>query len=227
MSPLFGGHVTDATFPESRRPSGPPEQPPAERGDGVDIFIGGGGDDLPGFGTMRSYADAYAKTGRPTRYYPNARKAEVLRAIAAASQADGPVNLVGHSWGAIDAYNVAIEARRRGLRVDNVVTLDPVGGRLLARAEPGDPPANWTNVQAHASCPDQSDWVAALGGKPSDLPIERASQRRVVANHVDVDAMMAAGGRAVLDRSRQLPANDDPADLHDGLDRPAWMARWR
>jgi pimeloyl-ACP methyl ester carboxylesterase len=178
----------------------------SERTGGIDIFIGGGGDDLPGFGVMRAYAAAYAgETGRPTLYFPNGRKRRVLRAIAR-HQDGGPVNLIGHSWGAIDAYNVAVQARRRGLRVDNLLTVDPVGGRfLLARPRQGERPGNWTSIVAEPPVHDQSDRMAVLGGKPSRLPIVEADRQcRVEANHFDVEAMMAAGGRAVLDASRRL-----------------------
>jgi pimeloyl-ACP methyl ester carboxylesterase len=178
----------------------------SEQAGGIEIFIGGGGDDLPGFGVMRAYAAAYAReTGRPTLYFPNGRKRRVLRAIAR-HQDGGPVNLIGHSWGAIDAYNVAILARRRGLRVDNLLTVDPVGGRfLLARPRRGERPGLWTSIVAHPPVRHQSDAMAELGGKPSRLPTAEADrQYRVDAHHFDVEAMMAAGGRAILDESRRL-----------------------
>ena len=203
--------------------NGPPKRP-TERQGGVDIFIGGGGDDLPGFGAMKDYASSYSKeTGRPTLYFPNGRKAEVLKAIAA-HQDGGPVNIVGHSWGGTDAYNAGAVARREGLHVDNVVTIDPVGGNFfLAGREPGERPRNWTNVAAHPVEPDESDAMAALGGKPSELPVTEADrQYSVKANHVDVGAMMAAGGRTVLDESRRFAGG---SDLHDGIPAQDWVKR--
>lgn len=188
----------------------------SERTGGIDIFIGGGGDDLPGFGVMRAYAAAYARqTGRPTLYFPNGRKRRVLRAIARHQDGGGPVNLIGHSWGAIDAYNVAVQARRRGLRVDNLLTVDPVGGRfLLARPRRGERPGLWTSIVAEAPVHDQSDRMAVLGGKPSPLPIAEADRQYwVAANHFAVEAMMAAGGRAVLDESRRL----DDGEIFTGV----------
>ncbi|MEO8113666.1 MAG: hypothetical protein ABI655_04735, partial [Phenylobacterium sp.] len=100
-----------------------------ERSGGRDIFIGGGGDDLwwpgRGFGVMHDYAKDYEReTGRPTRYIPNNRVDDVVEAIREGNATGGPVNVIGHSYAGPDAYNSAARARREGLHVDNLVTLD-------------------------------------------------------------------------------------------------------
>ena len=97
----------------------------------MDIFIGGGGDDLAwlGLGVVRCYASNYAAgTRRPVLYVPNARPARLHHAIEAEARRGEVVNLIGHSWGAIDAFDAAASALRRGLAVANLITLDPVSG---------------------------------------------------------------------------------------------------
>ncbi|TAJ70694.1 MAG: hypothetical protein EPO51_16525 [Phenylobacterium sp.] len=209
-----------------------PPKRPKERGGGADIFIGGGFDDRripllpPGVlldkGVMRDYADRYRdETGRPTKYYGNWKKTDVMRAVREANATGGPVNLVGHSWGGTDAYNVAAQARREGLRIDNVITLDPVGGGLgLAGRDLGKPtPGTWTNVTANPREAGFADLVAAIGGKPSELPLSEAGHHNSTrAGHEDVDAMMRAGGRATLDASRRLP------EIDDAMPTPEWVA---
>jgi thioesterase domain-containing protein len=180
----------------------------AHSSDGIDIFVGGGGDDWPilGLGVVRFYAARYAEeTGRPTAYLPNARVRRIVRLIASASEA-GPVNVIGHSWGGPDAYKAVVRARRRGLRVDTLITLDPVGGPIhrIAREVPD---VFWLNVEARPSQPDDSDRLTLrrpFARKPSRLPVE-AAHRHVVLdlNHWNVAAMMTlSGARARLDASR-------------------------
>jgi hypothetical protein len=45
----------------------------------------------------------------------------------AASKAGRPIVLIGHSFGADEAYNVAKYLKRRNVRVDLIVTFDPTG----------------------------------------------------------------------------------------------------
>jgi pimeloyl-ACP methyl ester carboxylesterase len=39
---------------------------------------------------------------------------------------DEPINIFGHSWGARSAMNLTQELSAAGIKVDNVITLDPV-----------------------------------------------------------------------------------------------------
>jgi len=174
----------------------------------MDIFVGGGGDDLAwlGLGVVRGYAaNLAASTGRPVLYVPNARPARLRHAIEAAARRGDVVNLIGHSWGAIDAFQAAASALRRGVAVANLVTLDPVSGpwrRPLAW--PGG--AFWLNVRASPSRPDRSDRLTQrrpLAHKPSRLPLTAADRNVILdLHHWDVESMMRlSGARALLDDS--------------------------
>ena len=214
-------------------------QPPASRElqGGLDIFVGGGADDLmPGGGVMRSYSDDYAKqTGRPTRYLPNAQVAHIVDAIREGNATGGPVNIVGHSWGGPDAYNAAAAAATDGLKVDNLVTLDPVSGPIGAVY--GAPHAKtWMNVYAAPAETDYTDLIThlpPLSRKPSNLPVHKADRPVAVArNHWDVAGMMRdSGARALLDGSRLWPADPSAAfdrpptgsALHDDLPMIDWI----
>jgi thioesterase domain-containing protein len=184
-------------------PEGPDER--------LDIFIGGAWDHRRGYGVLRSYAARYAaETGRRVAYFRNARCRQVLDLIRQANARGGAVNLVGHSFGGTDAYNVAVAAAKEGLRIDNLITIDPVGGGFgLARRRPGAiAVGRWTNVTGAPQKPNRNDRIARLGGKPSQLPVADADPAVAVdANHEDVDAMMAAGARDVLDGSHRAANN--------------------
>lgn len=201
----------------------PVEIPESQRG--TDIFIGGLLDDkeTPISGALRQYKDAYAReTGRRVAYFPNARTGAVVDAIRAANRLGGPVNVVGHSYGGPDAFNATVRAGREGLRVDNVVTLDPVTA-FLAKPEPGRPAGAWTNVTAVAPIPllDMFTDAPPFSENPSRLPTTLADRRpAVAAYHRDVDRLMSrSGARSVLDASRK-PKTDI---LSDGQPIKAWM----
>jgi pimeloyl-ACP methyl ester carboxylesterase len=172
----------------------------------LDIFIGGGGDDLAwlGFGVVRQYATHYAgETGRRTVYLPNARIGRARRLIETAARAGETVNVVGHSWGAIDAYVATAAAVRRGAQVANLITLDPISGPLR---RPPAPPAgvHWLNVDLDPAAPDPSDRLTTRrpwARKPSRLPLAAADEHVVLdLNHWNVRGMMQlSGARARLD----------------------------
>ena len=174
----------------------------------MDIFVGGGGDDLDwlGLGVVRAYAaDVAAVKGRPVLYVPNARPARLRHAIAASARAGDVVNLVGHSWGAIDAFHAAAWALRENLSVANLVTLDPVSGPW--RRPPVWPGgAYWLNVCAQSSQPDKSDRLTQrrpFAHKPSRLPLRAADRTATLdLHHWDVEGMMRlSGAQGLLDRS--------------------------
>lgn len=168
----------------------------------MDIFIGGGGDDLAwlGLGVVRAYAARYAaETGRPTLYSPNARVGRLVRRLRRARPAR-PLNIVGHSWGGPDAIRVAAAAERDGLAVANLVTLDAVAGPLR-RVPAVALSAAWLDVVATPSTPDRSDrlthrppWSRKVVGLPADVTVS------LDLNHWNVDGMMRlSGARARLD----------------------------
>ena len=172
----------------------------------MDIFIGGGGDDLPflNLGVLANYAQRYAaQTLRPVLYVPNARIRRVREAIEAAAQNDDAINLIGHSWGGPDAWRSAAWALRKGFPIRSLITLDPVSGPLRSRFEDF-APAPWLNVLAEPTRVDRSDRMTTLwpwARKPSQLPVAWAMRQvRLDTNHWNVAAMMAfSGARAWLD----------------------------
>lgn len=172
----------------------------------MDIFIGGGGDDLSflNLGVMADYARGYAaETGRGVAYVPNARPARVRALIRDACGNQQDVNLIGHSWGACDAWRSAAWAARRGLPIKCLITLDAVAGPMRNRFEDWTP-APWLDVAARPAEPDRSDRLTTLrpwARKPSGLPVSRALRHVTVeANHWNVDAMMRlSGARTWLD----------------------------
>jgi pimeloyl-ACP methyl ester carboxylesterase len=178
----------------------------------MDIFVGGGGDDLSwlGLGVVRAYAaDLAAATERPVLYIPNARPVRLRRAIAAAARGGEVVNLIGHSWGAIDAFHAAARALRQGVAIANLVTLDPVSGPWRrTEAWPGG--AYWLNVRADSSRPDGSDRLTQrrpFAHKPSRLPLSAADRTVTLdLHHWDVESMMRlSGARDRLDLAALEP----------------------
>jgi pimeloyl-ACP methyl ester carboxylesterase len=166
----------------------------------MDIFIGGGGDDLEwlGLGVVRDYAARYSRrSGRPSCYLPNARTKRTARLIETAANRGEVVNIVGHSWGAVDAYAATVRATHRGLAVANLITLDPVSGpwRRLPSWPGG---VFWLNVSLVPSAPDASDRLTGrrpFAVKPSRVPIHLADEQVVLdLNHRDVELMMRMSG---------------------------------
>lgn len=166
----------------------------------MEIFVGGGGDDLPflNLGVLARYARRYAaETGRCVVYVPNARTQRLRDAIRGAARGGESVGLVGHSWGGPDAWRAAAWAARCGLPVRRLVTLDPVGGPLPRRFERPSP-VPWLNVHAQPSTPDRSDRLTSLrpwARKPSGLPVALATRHVTLdVNHWDVAGMMQLTG---------------------------------
>lgn len=175
---------------------------------GLDVFIGGGADDLmPGGGVLRDYAHRYAKeTQRAVIYLPNARVRRLVRVLDAAVGGGQIVNVIGHSWGGPDAYRAVAALARRGVFVTTLITLDPVAGPLRRPHQPLTS-VFWLNVAATPETADRSDRLTALpplSRKPSSLPVRAADQAISLAlHHWDVDGMMTlSGARARLDSSR-------------------------
>ena len=177
----------------------------------MEIFIGGGGDDLAwlGLGVVRDYVDAYvAETGRQALYAPNARVGELTRRLRACRDA-APLNLVGHSWGGPDAFELAARLSAAGRPVDNLITLDAVSGpfrRHSVAFEIG----YWLDVTARPQAPDRSDRLThlpPLSRKPSRLPFGEADCRVTLElSHWNVAGMMRlSGARERLDNSYRSP----------------------
>jgi len=189
----------------------------------MDIFIGGGGDDLTwlGLGVVRQYATRHAaRTGRSTLYLPNARPRRVRRAIETAARQARPINLIGHSWGAVDAFEAAAASLRGGLPIASLVTLDPVSGPLRRPSDwPGG--AFWLNVTLAPPSPDYTDVLVhwrPFASKPSRLPIAAADKHVVLKRrHWDVEGMMRlSGARERLERAVAKPGRGPGAALETG-----------
>jgi len=183
----------------------------------MDIFIGGGGDDLAflGLGVVRQYAQRYAaETNRPVAYLPNARIGRARRLIEAAARAGEPVNVIGHSWGAIDAFVAVHAAARRGATATNLITLDPVSGPFR-RLQPWRVNAFWLNVTLDPAKPDRSDQLTTRrpwAYKPSRLGLDAADEVVVLdLSHWNVGGMMRlSGARARLDAAWTLRIHPAP-----------------
>lgn len=195
------------TAPSSQAPARPAAAAGGTRAPrgGVDIFVGGALDPIVGRNTL-DYRDAYAaSTGRPSKYFTHLNVPGVRQAIRDGNASGGPVNVIGHSYGGTAAYNAAVLAAGDGARIDNLVTIDPVG--RLANRDHGfsDPEVrNWTNVTAAPARRDVSDWIAELGGKKPAIPVDYADRNVTsAANHADFARMMnESGARTDLERAR-------------------------
>jgi pimeloyl-ACP methyl ester carboxylesterase len=120
----------------------------------LDVYIGGGGDD--GWSKIvEDYADQQKSEGGRTVAYFGEHERELATNFindAIASGSAEPINIIGHSWGAATAVEVA-----RGVngKVDTLVGIDPVGKPNIPNSTSA--PGNVGNVV----------WVDNRG--PSDL----------------------------------------------------------
>lgn len=223
---------------------------PARRSPGLDIFIGGAGDRTYSHNTLDYSTQHQKRSGRPTEYYDHGQIDQIVDAIERATADGGTVNVIGHSWGGTAAYDAARKAGERGYRIDNLVTIDPVG-RFADGADGFSPAAvgRWTNVTADPARRDLSDWVAIGGGKPLRLaanqqtanfaermlahiwpdlprrvPTNYADQNLVVdKHHADFAGMMkAGGGEDLLTRPRE-PYGEAAPPIRDDMETEAWM----
>lgn len=166
----------------------------------VDIFIGGGGDTVTGI--MRDYAGQWQKAhpDRQVLYYNRGDGDIVRETINSYATSDEPVNVIGHSWGAATAGDAADDSYGH---VTNLITLDPVSRLEGMSGKKPDNVQNWLNVTANPSTPNRDDKIAAIGGKPSSLPTDKADTNVTVnRNHGDAAGMMRDSGAAkVIDDS--------------------------
>lgn len=192
----FNDHIRRETFVgpiASRVKGGGPEI----AGEGpLTIFIEGWRDNPDGEDThlVKDYYEAWAL---PNAHYFNWEDREgLLKAIRSAKE-DTRINLVGHSFGADTAAQIAAAC---GRRINLLITIDPVGGT---------PPADPKNRQT-----------------PRDIQLQRAkAARQSVDKWINVNAdYVAAGGEDDSDKIvRRLSYKwgdvpDGIADVH--LDAP-------
>ncbi len=81
---------------------------------------------------------------------------------------DEPINIIGHSYGGDSAVNLANELSGLGVKVDTVVTLDPVSTftRIISSPDVKDPTTEWVNfyIPEDARTNKFPDVIAEIGG---------------------------------------------------------------
>ena len=111
-----------------------------------------------------------------------------------------PINLIGHSYGASTAAQLASTINAP---INQLILIDPVG-----RGSVGDFRSNvqtLITVTANPSSPNVSDTIASIGGKGAGLPVDKAgSSYSVDTNHADFGTMMAAPGPNGLSAQKEL-----------------------
>lgn len=170
-----------------------PNRPPAE------LYIGGAADEASRLvlGYCEARRRVLAPKGWEVRYFPHYRIPEALGFARAMVGEGRPLGLIGHSWGADGALQVA-----RRLQTDVLlIGADPV-------AKPALPPALWqgrpeaartlVHVDAVAEAPDRSDRVKTVGylaGGGVHRAWREADHRIATRlNHWNFAGMMAAKG---------------------------------
>lgn len=111
-----------------------------------------------------------------TFYFEYDQCREIIAAVVMARTADpaASIKLVGHSWGAVTAINAANQLAAKGIHVDHVITIDPVGRKRVGVAASA---TAWINVNAAPATSNgwNGDYYALLGGKWDDWPRGKAS----------------------------------------------------
>lgn len=170
----------------------------------VDIYVGGGGDGFSGI--VRSFADQKRREHpeRVVLYFGHGDDEQIAKAIDQYGQAGVPVNIVGHSWGATTAGDIAAD---RAAEVEYLATIDPVGVRRDMGGHRPEDLQRWDNVTAHEPKLSWNDFVALLGGKPSKLPTGEADSNSILtADHGDFAGMMRQSGIEARLYPPQVPA---------------------
>jgi RHS repeat-associated protein len=126
-----------------------------------DIYIGGAAD--KGFTrNVENYARIQQQNHpeRDIQYFSYKDTTEIYQAAVAARQAGEPLNIVGHSLGGRTAIDLAVSLEKIGIKIDLLVTIDPVGatGEKYWGTN-----ANWINVTAVPEDWNTSDWIAFWG----------------------------------------------------------------
>jgi RHS repeat-associated protein len=162
----------------------------------TDIYIGGAADHRTQI--VKGYVQRNGSTpGRTVAYFTHD---QVKEATAFANENHGngePMNIIGHSWGADSAIQVAAGVNGT---VDNLVGVDPVGKPLRPGGDSRpDNVANVVSVTATPSDRDSSDLVEAagvlVGGRPDAFEKGANTSINVDANHADFSKQYNAKGQ--------------------------------
>lgn len=101
-----------------------------------------------------------------------------------------PINLIGHSLGGSTVALASNELAFKGIMVDLLVTVDPVGFPLSKR-KPDVKALHWINFNATPKNSDKSDLIAFMGGKWGQWPENKATEHyNVPFNHRDFEGIM-------------------------------------
>jgi pimeloyl-ACP methyl ester carboxylesterase len=143
--------------------------------DVIAIFIGGSCDRFSRivFNYRNVFSRKYPR--HVTYYFEYDQLKEILVTVLAATAEQQPVSihLVGHSWGAVTAIKAANQLAEKGVNVDQVITIDPVGRRRISVTANA---TAWINVNAAPATSNgwNGDYYAMLGGKWGDWPRGKA-----------------------------------------------------
>ena len=155
----------------------------------IDIFIGGAAD-----GTTRivgNYQALYQRNNpeRKSIYFEWGQATDILQIIHEIRKNNPcePINLIGHSYGGSTAASVSQVLTAEGIKVDLLITIDPVS-RIWTR-ERGNA-ALWVNLNATPAQTNSSDTIATIGGKWGDWPSDKANiHYDAPFNHADFKSL--------------------------------------
>ena len=168
------------------------------------IFIGGAADKNPFwfFGSYGPYhivgdfADEFVEVDGNSDYFGYDEGNQILEKVKAALVSDPcePINFVGHSYGGKTAVALARILANEGIRINLIITVDPVGGVIPGLWDDADSLSNvdtWINVDAVHGAWDRSDWIAFWGSKwDSTVDGESDLFQTITAHHREFEKLL-------------------------------------
>ncbi len=133
------------------------------------VFIGGAGDAT--FRNVRSVYEQFVRLNPNliARYFSWTQEQAIVNYLASVGSA--PITLIGHSFGATTAIEIAADASTTINRTINLlITVDPVG-RFVSTRDLVNAAANtdrWVNITSNPLSRDRTDEVAFIGNKIGD-----------------------------------------------------------
>ena len=142
-----------------------------------DVFIGGNFDSHSRIVKTYQLNFAVKYSGRQTNYFQWHQQEEIIADIHEFMRQNPgeSINLIGHSYGGTTAANVAEALAVDGVRIETLITIDPVS-RWWSRSSNAGNVDYWVNVLADplSSNGFEGDLWATLGGRWGEWPSERA-----------------------------------------------------